>query len=74
MSQVTRILSSIDDDPNAADELLPLVYQELRKLASAKLAKSSSGQSLQPTMLVHEAYLRLVTQDQPPLALLPCAN
>lgn len=66
MSEVTRILSAIErGDNNASDELLPLVYQELRKLAAAKLRKVSSGQSLQPTMLVHEAYLRLVKPDQP---------
>jgi RNA polymerase sigma factor (TIGR02999 family) len=66
MSDVTRILSSIENgDANAADELLPLVYQELRKLAAAKLSKEKSGPTLQPTMLVHEAYLRLVDTDQP---------
>ena len=66
MSDVTRILSAIQrGDETASDELLPLVYQELRKLAAAKLAKVSSGQSLQPTILVHEAYLRLVKSDQP---------
>jgi hypothetical protein len=55
MSDVTRILSAIErGDENAADKLLPLVYQELRSLASAKLSKEQRGQSLQPTMLVHE--------------------
>ncbi|MFK7738283.1 MAG: ECF-type sigma factor [Pirellulaceae bacterium] len=66
MSDVTKILSAIDNgDKNATDKLLPLVYQELRKLASAKLSKEKPGQTLQPTMLVHEAYVRLVDVDQP---------
>jgi RNA polymerase sigma factor (TIGR02999 family) len=61
MSEVTRILSEIDKgDPHAAGQLLPLVYQELRKLAAAKLAQEKPGQTLQATALVHEAYLRLV--------------
>src|SRR5499433_3096234 len=61
MSDVTRILSAIDQgDPHAADELLPLVYDELRKLAAQKLAQEKPGQTLQATALVHEAYLRLV--------------
>ena len=66
MSDVTRILSQIDaGNPAAAEELLPLVYDELRKLAAAKLAHEKPGQTLQPTALVHEAYLRLVaTSDQ----------
>jgi hypothetical protein len=60
MSDVTKILLAIEGgDQNAADKLLPLVYQELRKLAAAKLSKEKPGQSVQPTMLVHEAYLRL---------------
>src|SRR5262245_29724026 len=60
MSDVTRILSQIDaGDPKAAEQLLPLVYDELRKLASAKLAHEKPGQTLQATALVHEAYLRL---------------
>jgi RNA polymerase sigma factor (TIGR02999 family) len=63
MSDVTRILASIDDDPQAADELLPLVYQELRKLAAAKLSHEKPGQTIQATVLVHEAYLRLVGPD-----------
>src|SRR5437899_405626 len=59
MSEVTRILSAIESgDPHAAEELLPLVYAELRKLASAKLAQENPGQTLQATALVHEAYLR----------------
>jgi RNA polymerase sigma factor (TIGR02999 family) len=61
MSDVTRILQSIEaGDPQAADELLPLVYDELRKLAAAKMAHEKPGQTLQATALVHEAYLRLV--------------
>ncbi len=61
MSDVTRILSAIDQgDPQAAEQLLPLVYQELRHLAAQKLAQEKPGQTLQATALVHEAYLRLV--------------
>lgn len=61
MSDVTRILSQIESgDPVAAEQLLPLVYDELRKLAAAKLAQEKPGQTLQATALVHEAYLRLV--------------
>ena len=61
MTDVTRILSAIEQgDPSAAGELLPLVYEELRKLAAQKLAQEKPGQTLQPTSLVHEAYLRLV--------------
>jgi RNA polymerase sigma factor (TIGR02999 family) len=61
MSDVTRILQSIEEgDPRAADELLPLVYDELRKLAAAKLVRENPGQTLQATALVHEAYVRLV--------------
>src|SRR5262245_31847757 len=61
MSDVTRILSQIDaGDPKAAEQLLPLVYDELRKLAAAKLSHEKPGQTLQATALVHEAYLRLV--------------
>ena len=60
MSDVTRILSQIEEgDPQAAEKLLPLVYDELRKLAAAKLAQEKPGQTLQATALVHEAYLRL---------------
>src|SRR6476661_6305830 len=59
MSEVTRILSQIEQgDPQAAEKLLPLVYEELRKLAAAKLAQEKPGQTLQATALVHEAYLR----------------
>ena len=61
MSDVTRILSQIESgDPSAAEQLLPLVYDELRKLAAAKMAQEKPGQTLQATALVHEAYLRLV--------------
>src|SRR5262249_11263514 len=61
MNDVTHILSAIESgDPKAADQLLPLVYAELRKLAARKLAQEKPGQTLQPTALVHEAYLRLV--------------
>ena len=61
MSDVTRILSAIEQgDAHAADELLPLVYDELRKLAAQKLAQEQPGQTLQATALVHDAYLRLV--------------
>jgi len=60
MSEVTRILSAIDSgDPHAAEQLLPLVYDELRRLAAQKLAEEQPGQTLQATALVHEAYLRL---------------
>ncbi len=60
MSEVTRILSAIEQgDPHAAEQLLPLVYEELRKLATQKLAQEKPGQTLQATALVHEAYLRL---------------
>jgi RNA polymerase sigma factor (TIGR02999 family) len=61
MSDVTRILSAVEQgDPHAAEQLLPLVYNELRKLAAQRLAQESPGQTLQATALVHEAYLRLV--------------
>jgi RNA polymerase sigma factor (TIGR02999 family) len=61
MSEVTRILSAIDQgDPHAAHQLLPLVYDELRRLAAHKLTSEAPGQTLQATALVHEAYLRLV--------------
>ena len=64
MSDVTRILSQIESgDPSAAEQLLPLVYDELRKLAAAKLAQEKPGQTLQATALVHEAYLRLVGNE-----------
>src|SRR2546428_6241115 len=61
MSEVTRILSAIEQgDPSAAEQLLPLVYDELRKLAAQRLAQEAPGQTLDATALVHEAYLRLV--------------
>ena len=64
MSGVTRILSQIESgDPSAAEQLLPLVYDELRTLAAAKLAQEKPGQTLQATALVHEAYLQLVDKD-----------
>src|SRR5579864_4616444 len=64
MNDVTRILSAIEQgDPAAASELLPLVYEELRKLAAARLTQEKPGQTLQATALVHEAYLRLVGND-----------
>src|SRR5262249_18810362 len=60
MSEVTRILTAIEQgDPHAAGELLPLVYEELLQLAAHKMAQETPGQTLQPTALVHEAYLRL---------------
>ena len=64
MTDVTRILAAIEaGDPQAAEQLLPLVYDELRKLAAQKLAEEKPGQTLQPTALVHEVYLRLVGAD-----------
>jgi RNA polymerase sigma factor (TIGR02999 family) len=65
MTEVTRILSAIDHgDPKAAEQLLPLVYDELRKLAANRLAQEKPGQTFQATALVHEAYLRLVDADR----------
>ena len=65
MSDVTQILSRIESgDPSAAEQLLPLVYDELRKLAAVRLAQEKPGQTLQATALVHDAYLRLVNGDQ----------
>jgi RNA polymerase sigma factor (TIGR02999 family) len=67
MSDVTHILAQMEQgDPAAAEQLLPLVYNELRKLAAAKLALEKPGQTLQATALVHEAYLRLVGGEEPP--------
>src|SRR6478672_12013336 len=61
MSDVSRILHAIDQgDPDAAEQLLPLVYEELRQLAARRLAQEKPGQTLQATALVHEAYARLV--------------
>jgi RNA polymerase sigma factor (TIGR02999 family) len=65
MNEVTRVLSAIEEgDPHAAKQLLPLVYDELRKLAAQKLAQEKPGQTLQATALVHEAYLRLVDAEK----------
>ena len=65
MSDVTRILSAIEEgDPSAAEQLLPLVYDELRKLAAERMAQEKPGQTLQATALVHEAYLRLVDVER----------
>jgi RNA polymerase sigma factor (TIGR02999 family) len=65
MSEVTRILSAIEQgDPHAAEQLLPVVYEELRRLAAEKMAKEKPGQTLQATALVHEAYLRLVDVEK----------
>jgi RNA polymerase sigma factor (TIGR02999 family) len=65
MNEVTRILSAIDQgDPQAAEQLLPLVYDELRRLAAQRLAQEKPGQTLQATALVHEAYLRLVDTEK----------
>jgi RNA polymerase sigma factor (TIGR02999 family) len=65
MNEVTQILSGIEaGDPHAAEQLLPLVYEELRRLAAQKLAQEKPGQTLQATALVHEAYLRLLGSDQ----------
>jgi RNA polymerase sigma factor (TIGR02999 family) len=64
MGDVTQILNAIEQgDPEAAEQLLPLVYDELRRLAARRLARETPGQTLQPTALVHEAYLRLVNVD-----------
>jgi len=65
MTEVTRILAAIEQgDPRAAEQLLPLVYDELRQLAAQRLAQEKPGQTLQATALVHEAYLRLVDADE----------
>jgi RNA polymerase sigma factor (TIGR02999 family) len=65
MSEVTQILSAIEEgDPHAAEQLLPLVYEELRRLAAQRLAQEKPGQTLQATALVHEAYLRLVDTEK----------
>ena len=64
VSDVTRLLDAVDrGEPQAAEELLPLVYEELRKLASSKMARQKPGQTLQATALVHEAYLRLIKSE-----------
>src|SRR5262245_25098927 len=65
MNDVTQILSQIESgDLKAADQLLPLVYEELRKLAAAKLAREKSGQTIEATALVHDAYIRLVDTEK----------
>src|SRR5580765_299768 len=65
MGDVTRILADIEQgDPRAAEQLLPLVYDELRKLAAQKMAQENPGQTLQATALVHEAYVRLVDREK----------
>jgi len=67
MNDVTRILSAIENgDPSASEQLLPLIYDELRKLAAQRLAQEKPGQTLEATALVHEAYIRLVEGDQKP--------
>jgi RNA polymerase sigma factor (TIGR02999 family) len=67
MSDITNILSAIEQgDPHAAEQLLPLVYEELRELASARLRRETPGQTLQATALVHEAYLRLIGGGRAP--------
>jgi RNA polymerase sigma factor (TIGR02999 family) len=69
VSDITRVIEAIQQgDPKAADELLPLVYEELRKLATSKMANEAAGNTLQPTALVHEAWLRLVGHDNPRFA------
>ena len=66
MNEFTRVLNSISEsDGEAADKVLPIVYDELRRLAAHKLAGEAAGQTLQPTALVHEAYLRLVGNEDP---------
>ena len=66
MSDFTNILDAIEHgNPKAADELLPLVYEELRKLAAHRMANEAPGHTLQPTALVHEVWLRLVRKDSP---------
>jgi RNA polymerase sigma factor (TIGR02999 family) len=68
MSEVSHILTAMEEgDPHAAERLLPLVYDELRKLAALKLAQEKPGQTLEPTALVHEAYLRLLGATEPPV-------
>src|SRR5205823_7311272 len=65
MGDVTRILADIElGDPRAAEQLLPLVYDELRRLAAQRIAREAPGQTLQATALVHEAYVRLVDKEQ----------
>ena len=67
MSEVTRLLDAVErGEPQAAEELLPLVYEELRRLAAARMANEVPGQTLQPTALVHEAWIRLLGPDEEP--------
>jgi RNA polymerase sigma factor (TIGR02999 family) len=69
ITDVTHILAAIEQgDPNAADKLLPLVYEELRKLAAHRMANEAANQTLQPTALVHEAWMRLVGNENPKFA------
>jgi RNA polymerase sigma factor (TIGR02999 family) len=69
VSDVTRVIEAVQrGDPKAADQLLPLVYEELRKLAASKMANEAAGNTLQPTALVHEAWLRLVGNENPKFA------
>ena len=69
MSDVTRLIEAIQHgEPTAADELLPLVYEELRKLAASRMANEAAGNTLQPTALVHEAWMRLVGNENPKFA------
>ncbi len=69
VSDITRVIEAAQrGDPKAADELLPLVYEELRKLAASKMANEAAGHTLQPTALVHEAWMRLVGKDDPKFA------
>jgi len=69
VSDITHILTAIEQgDPYAAEKLLPLVYDELRKLAASRMANESAAQTLQPTALVHEAWLRLVGKENPKFA------
>jgi RNA polymerase sigma factor (TIGR02999 family) len=69
VSEVTQVIEAIQHgDPRAAEELLPLVYEELRRLAASKMANEAAGNTLQPTALVHEAWLRLIGNDNPKFA------
>jgi len=69
VSDVTRVIEAVQrGDANAADELLPLVYEELRRLAASKMANEAAGNTLQPTAVVHEAWLRLVGNENPEFA------
>ena len=69
VSDVTRVIEAVQrGDSNAAEELLPLVYEELRKLAASRMANEAAGHTLQPTALVHEAWLRLVGKEKPKFA------